>query len=239
MPPAPRPPARRLTPHEQRLMTGRNAPTHDEQGRPIVAELGRAETPQEIADRKAATSANHRNNQTLLNLIIALGASLLVVFVIVVIVVRPDQGGAPKTVNWHSVGADAQQSVPTKLVIPTLPASWSANRAQLLTQNDASDGIENWQIGFLTPSTQYIGMTQGIKADATWVAGQLKDKKPTGDASFGGFRWQVYDHRTADNPGNLAYALVTTVGDSTVVLAGTGSDNEFATLATEISGELE
>jgi len=32
---------------------------------------------------------------------------------------------------------------------------------------------------------------------------------------------------------------VTTVGDSTVVLAGTGSDSEFATLATEISGELE
>jgi hypothetical protein len=216
----------------------RNAPTHDEQGRPIVAELGRAETPQEIADRKAASSANHRSNQTLLNLIIALVASLAVVFVIVVIVVRPDQGGAPKAVNWHSVGADAQQSVSTKLVIPTLPTTWSANRAELVTTKDASDGIENWQIGFLTPSTQYIGMTQGIKADATWVAAQLKDKKSTGDASFGDFRWQVYDHRTDDNPGNLAYALVTTVGDSTVVLAGTGSDAEFATLATEISGEL-
>ena len=219
-------------------MSPRNAPTHDEQGRPIVAELGRAETPQEIADRKANASANHRSNQTLLNLVIALVASLAVVFVIVVIVVRPDQGGVPKTVNWHSVGADAQRSVSTKLVIPTLPKSWSANRAELITTKDASDGIENWQIGLLTPSTQYIGMTQGIKADATWVASQLDDKRSTGDASFGGFRWQVYDHRTAENPGNLAYALVTTVGDSTLVLAGTGSDAEFATLATEISGEL-
>jgi len=217
----------------------RDQPTHDEQGRPIVAELGRAETPDEIADRKAAASAAHRNNQTVLNLVIALAASLLVVFVIVVVVVRPDQAGPPKSVDWAAVAKDAQQSVSTKLVVPRLPKTWSANRAELVDAASASDGIASWQIGFLTPSTQYIGLVQGIKADATWVSSQLQQKKSTGDVTFGGHRWQVYDHRTADHPGNLAYALVTTVGDSTVVLAGTGSDSEFATLATEISGELE
>ena len=41
----------------------RDQPTHDEQGRPIVAELGRAETPDEIADRKAAASAAHRKDR--------------------------------------------------------------------------------------------------------------------------------------------------------------------------------
>jgi hypothetical protein len=51
--------------------------------------------------------------------------------------------------------------------------------------------------------------------------------------------WKVYDHRTADHPGNLAYALVATIGESTIVLAGTGSDVEFETLATEIAGELQ
>jgi len=217
----------------------RDQPTHDEQGRPIVAELGRAETPDEIADRKAAASAAHRNNQTVLNLVIALAASLLVVFVIVVVVVRPDQAGPPKSVDWAAVAKDAQQSVSTRLVVPRLPNTWSANRAELVDAASASDGIASWQIGFLTPSTQYIGLVQGIKADATWVSSQLQQKKSTGDATFGGYRWRVYDHRTADHPGNLAYALVTTVGDSTVVLAGTGSDSEFATLATEISGELE
>lgn len=218
-------------------MSDRKQPTHDEQGRPIVAELGRAETPEEIADRKAAASAARRDNQTIQNLVIALAASLLVVFVIVVIVVRPDQSGPSRSVDWVSVAKDAQQSVSTKLLVPQLPRSWSANRAELVDAKSSPDGIASWQIGFLTPSTQYIGLVQGIKADATWVSGQLQQKKPTGDASFGGLRWQVYDHRTDDHPGNLAYALVTTVGDSTVVLAGTGSDAEFATLATEISGE--
>lgn len=219
-------------------MSDRKPPTHDEQGRPIVAELGRAETAQEIADRRATATATHRNNQTLLNLVIALGASLLVVFVIVVVVVRPDQSGPPKAVNWVSVANDAQQSVSTKLVVPRLPPTWSANRAEWVDAKSAPDGIASWQVGFITPSTQYIGLVQGIKADASWVSTQLQQKKSTGDASFGGVRWQVYDRRTVSDPGNLAYALVTTVGDSTVVLAGTGSDAEFATLATEISGEL-
>lgn len=223
---------------DRKPLSDRKAPTHDEHGRPIVAELGRAETAQEIADRKATATAAHRNNQTLINLVIALAASLLVVFVIVVVVVRPDQSGPPKAVNWVSVAKDAQQSVSTTLVVPRLPKTWSANRAELVDAKSAADGIASWQIGFLTPTTQYIGLVQGIKADATWVSSQLQQKKSTGDATFGGVRWQVYDHRTADHPGNLAYALVTTVGDSTVVLAGTASDVEFATLATEIAGEL-
>jgi len=211
----------------------------DEHGRPIVAELGRPETPDEIADRKAASRLAHRSNQTTLNLVIALGASLLVVFLIVIVVVRPDQVSAPKTVDWTAVARDAQQSVSTPLVVPALPKTWSANRAELIDAKTASDGIASWQVGFLTPSTQYIGLTQGISANASWVATQLSDKAPTGDENYGGVAWKVYDHRSADRPGNLAYALVATVGDSTVVLAGTGSDAEFATLATEIAGELE
>jgi hypothetical protein len=213
-------------------------PAFDDDGRPIVAELGRAETPQEIADRKAASRLAHRNNQSVLNLVIALGASLLIVFVIVVIVVRPDQGGAPRNVDWTAVARDAQQSVSTTLAVPTLPKTWSANRAEFQDTSSASDGVANWQIGFLTPSTQYIGLTQGINANASWVSTQLSDKKATGSHQYGGVTWQVYDHRTDPSPGNLAYALVSTFGESTIVLAGTGSTPEFATLATEIAGEL-
>ncbi|MDP9028040.1 MAG: DUF4245 domain-containing protein [Actinomycetota bacterium] len=223
-----------MSPRSERDQSGT-----DEQGRPIVAELGRPETPQEIADRKAASRLTHRSNQNILNLVIALGASLLVVFVIVVVVVRPDQGGSLKTVNWTAVARDAQQSVSTPLAVPKLPSSWSANRAELIDAKTASDGIASWQVGFITPSTQYIGLTQGIAANPSWVATQLSDKSATGDDTFGGVAWKVYDHRTADHPGNLAYALVTTVGASTIVLAGTGSDTEFATLATEIAGELQ
>ena len=211
-------------------------PGRDDAGRPIVAELGRAETPQEFADRKAAASAAHRNNQTMLNLIIALAACLAVVAVIVAIVVRPDQAPSHASVNYVSIAKQAQQSVDTTLVVPHLPASWTANRAELDAGN--ADGVTSWQIGLLTPSTQYIGLVQGIDADATWTATQLDGARQTSTADYGGVPWRVYDRRDASDTGNLAYALVTTIGRSTVVLGGTATDAEFATLATEIGGEL-
>src|SRR5690606_28187846 len=74
-------------------------PRVDETGRPIVAELGRAETPQETAERKAAASATRRTNQTALNLFIAVLASLAIVAFLVMVVVRPDQGSLVPPAN--------------------------------------------------------------------------------------------------------------------------------------------
>src|SRR5207342_1416059 len=62
----------------------------DDNGRPIVAELGRAETPAETAERKAKASAKRRSNQTAINLVIALVASLGLVLLVVLVVVRPE-----------------------------------------------------------------------------------------------------------------------------------------------------
>src|SRR5690606_1488524 len=86
-------PARRRA---RRLDAGRRrddvraGPARDEQGRPIVAELGRAETPAETAARAAASRAQRRRNQTPLNLVLALAASFAVVLFLVLVVVRPD-----------------------------------------------------------------------------------------------------------------------------------------------------
>ena len=45
----------------------------------IVAELGRPETPQETADRKAASSARYRSSKTFRNLVAALLITIAVV----------------------------------------------------------------------------------------------------------------------------------------------------------------
>ena len=69
--------------------------------RPIVAELGRPETPEETANRKAERSRLHRSNQTALNLVAALIVCLVVVLLIVLVVVRPDPAEEP-----HGRGQD-------------------------------------------------------------------------------------------------------------------------------------
>ena len=208
----------------------------DDAGRPIVAELGRAETPDEIAERKAAASAKRRSNQTATNLVLALLASLGVVALVVLVVVRPTAIDRDP-IDYAGVAADAQQAVDVPLVVPDLPDGWTANRAEFVTNE--SDGIDSWQIGLLTPGEQYIGFVQGIAADERWMSEQTAGAEATGSVAIGDRDWQVYDRRDADDPGNLAYILTTVSGDSTIVLGGTASDAEFEVLASAVDAALD
>lgn len=206
----------------------------DEQGRPIVAELGRPETPEELADRRADSSRRHRANQTLINLVIAIGASLAVVVVLVLVVVRPGPGADANRVDYRQTAAQAQSAVSTPLAAPVLPAKWWANRAEL---DQPSDQVASWQIGLISPASRYVGVVQGIDADATWTADQVGKLQPTGSHRYGGLSWRVYDHREAG--GDVDYALVAASGRSTIVLTGsTATDAEFATVATAIGKDL-
>ncbi len=211
-------------------------PNTDDAGRPIVAELGRAETPDEIADRKAAASARRRSNQTALNLVFALLASLGVVALVVLVVVRPSSI-ARDPIDYAAVAADAQGSVDVPLVVPALPDGWTANRAELVT--GTGDGIDSWQVGLLTPGEQYIGLVQGIRVDQRWMSEQTANADPTDSVSIGDRVWQLYDRRTSPDPGNLAYVMTTVEGDSTIVLGGTASGAEFEMLAEAVGADLD
>lgn len=211
-------------------------PSHDEQGRPIVAELGRAETPDETAARKAATSLRHRRNQTLRNLVLALAASLGIVLLLVLVVVRPDPD-VQNPIDYRAAAVAAQSSVDEPLIVPDLPGDWQANRAEL--RQGGTDGVDAWRIGFVTPATAYLALDQGIDANTSWVSQVLDGARSTGELDLAGLTWTVYDRRDVDDPGNLAYALVAESGASTIVLSGTASDAEFATLAEASVASLE
>jgi hypothetical protein len=201
--------------------------------RPIVAELGRPETPEETAARKAQTSRLHRANQTTLNLVAALVVCLGVVLLIVLVVVRP----APEPrepIDYAGIAQQAQPGVEEPLVSPELPDGWSANSAKMET----TAGVTSWYIGLITPSTQFIGVRQGIDANPTWLANQLDFSRGSGAIDIDGVTWQLYDNRDRDDAGNLAYVMTAEDGASTVVLFGTAPDSEFETLAASVSAEL-
>lgn len=200
----------------------------------VVAELGRPETPAETAARKAENSRKHRANQTLINLVLALGASLAIVLFLVLVVVRPD-GATRPNVNFIKDAAGLQSQVATTLAAPVLPSTWKANRDGL---SSGADGIQSWEIGLISPSNQYIGFVQGISANPTWVSNQLEQARATGETVIGGVKWAVYDLRDSASPGNFAYSLSGTIGKSSLVLHGTATDAEFHTLATAIAAQL-
>jgi len=199
----------------------------------IVAELGRPETPQETADRRAAAAAKRRGNQTAFNLVIATLASLGVVLLLVLVVVRPDPGPA-EPIDVTSIAADAEQTAGLPLLVPALPEGWSANAARFGTVSE----VPTWYVGYVTPETEFIAVNQGIDANATWLADTVDGLESTGTTVLDGTEWLLYDNRTDRDAGNHAYAMSTQVGESTIVLHGTASDVEFQTLAIAVMAEV-
>jgi len=199
----------------------------------IVAELGRPETPQETADRRAAAAAKRRGNQTTFNLIIATVASLGVVLLLVLVVVRPDPGPA-QPIDVASIAADAQPSAGVPLVVPALPDGWNANAARFGVVSE----VPTWYVGYVTPDTQFIAVNQGIEANATWLAETVNDLTSTGTANVDGTQWLLYENRAGRDAGNYGYAMSAEIDGSTIVLHGTASDVEFQTMAIAVMAEL-
>lgn len=196
----------------------------------IVAEMGRPETALEARERKALASRTRRESQTFVNLATALVASLAVVAVIVLVVVRPASPPRP-AVDYRAVAAEAHAPVP--LAVPDLPSTWGSNSA--IYDEAASDGVANWYTGFITPSQQFIALRQGINANPTWLANQLAGSKSTGSTTVEGVEWTVYDRRGNDKAGNLEYAMSSVGAKSTYFLFGTGTQSEFETIAKDLS----
>ena len=201
----------------------------------VVAELGRPETAEETAARKAENSRLYRQRKTINNLILSLLATLGVVAIIFFAVPRPDS--APNwEVEYLQIAEDAQLAVTSPLVTPHMPADWKANSAKLKL---SADKVTTWSVGFITPTNEYIGYRQALQADASWLSNYLEQLQATSTVTIGGLDWQVYDNRSAEDAGNLAYALVTTANGDTFVLNGTANDEEFAQAAAEVATQIE
>lgn len=209
--------------------------TDPDTGRPVVAELGRPETPQETWERKDTARRARRQHQTAFNLVLALIASLGIVVFLVAVVARPDTT-VDRDVDYRQVASQA--AVPgVTLAVPSLPDSYASNRADFTDR--AADGVDVWTVGLLTPDKQFIGLQQGIDANPTWVANQLDQHAATGSRTIDGTEWTVYDRRDeGKDAGNQAYSLVTTFGRNTIVLAGTADDRSFRTVAAAVAKQL-
>lgn len=200
----------------------------------IVAELGRPETPEETAARKAENSRNYRKRKTINNLVYSLLVCVALVVVIALAVPRADTS-LLSDVDYRAVAAEAQASSEYPLADPVLPGSWSSNRAE----TDKSGGVSSWNIGLLTPSDQFIGITQGFEANETWLSQQLRNSAASSTVTVDGVEWTVYDNRDRNDVGNVEYALTTEAGASTFVVFGTATDEEFRTVASALADQVQ
>jgi hypothetical protein len=201
----------------------------------ISADLGRPETPEETAARKAEQSRLYRARKTINNLVYSLLVTVGLAVVIYFLVPHPN-ANPDWAVDYVKIGAETQATTGESLDIPTMPKTWKANQAKL-TGGGAAGPIV-WRVGFVTPTNDYISYRQGIDADTTWVKVILKDKRQTGTREIGGLVWQEFDNRSVEGAGNLAYALVTVAGGDTYILNGTAPTAQFTELSTAVSQAL-
>ncbi|QHC67164.1 DUF4245 family protein [Rathayibacter sp. VKM Ac-2759] len=200
----------------------------------VVAELGRPETPAEIAARKAENSRLYRQRKTVNNLVFSLLATVGVVALIVLVVPRGDGTERP-AVDVPLVASQLQLGETETLVVPEMPEGWSANAAELRTDG----GVDYWYVGLLTPKAGYIGVSQGFDADENWVGSQLDRAAATGVEQIDGREWTVYDRRDSGaDTGNTPYALETTEGSSTYLVYGTAATDEIREVVDAIAPQI-
>ncbi|TFC51204.1 DUF4245 domain-containing protein [Cryobacterium sp. TMT1-21] len=214
---------------DRRMSAARRAPR-------VVAELGRPETPEETKSRLAENSRKYRSHKTVNNLVLSLLATLGTVLVLVLLVPR-SEAPIDRPVDFATVAAQAQTGLDQTLIVPKLPTGWKANAAQW--RLGGTDRIPSWYIGLLTPGKEFIGLTQGLDANPSWLAEKLDNAPVVDTVTINGVTWDVYRNTAPEQDhGNFDSALVTTTAGSTYVLVGTAGEDEFAALAEVLAAQI-
>lgn len=202
---------------------------------PIVAELGRPETPEETAARKAASSKAYRSSQTVRSLVAALIVTLAIVLVIVLIVPRGEPASAP-SVDMVGIAADVESTMESPVIVPDLGDFWRVNAAEL-----TSGATVVWDVT-LAPAAEdergFIKLAQAFDADSSWAPQRLNGTAPTDTTSIDGLEWDVYELGTAGANQNVTHAIGTQAGDDYLLLYGSRSADSTAELAESLVPQI-
>lgn len=199
----------------------------------IVAELGRPETAEESADRKAESSRLYRERKTPSNLVWALLASLGVVLLIVMITPRGD--GAPRqNVDAVAAATDVASAYDVDPIVPVVPADWGVNQAALTS---STDGVAAWNVAYV-PTEGFIRLSQGFNADTAWTARTLDGSPPRDTTTIDGVEWTIYTNEDPTRYANVSYALSTTAGNDQVVIYGSSDASLIELIASSIAPQV-
>lgn len=201
----------------------------------IVAELGRPETPEETAERKAASSKAYRSSQTVRSLIAALLATLAILAVIIFAVPRGEPATAEK-IDVAAIASDVEKTVDGGVIVPELDDFWRVNAAEL-----ESGATVVWDIT-LAPAADdergFVRMAQAFDADSGWAPQRLNGTAPTDTTTIGGIEWDVFTPGDPAANQNITYALGTQAGDDYVLLYGSRSSDSTAELAESLVPQI-
>jgi len=199
----------------------------------IVAELGRPETPEETAARKAESSRIYRSSQNTRNLIAALLVTLAVVAVIILAVPR----GAPPEADPIDVAAVAEGIASAEgrtVLVPEVPAEWIVNRASI-----EGDSVSAWTIVYVPDeSSGFLNIAQGFDADPAWATRVLSGASADDTVTIDGVEWDRYRIPDPSRAGNISAALSTAAGPDIVLVYGSTDEATLERAAASVADQV-
>lgn len=185
-------------------------------------------------------AAKRRARQTLINLLLSLGATLGLVLLLILGVPRDDSVRI-QPVDYQELAQEASSQAPGELLVPELPAGWYSNSARYRTISQ--DGVANWYVGFVGPKSEYLAMIQGFDVNQTWIQFQLGANKPTGSLEINGLVWEIHESVKENNPPKSKdYLLLHRYGSNVVMVFGVAADSQFREFASNLGtliGEIQ
>ena len=201
----------------------------------VVAELGRPETPDEAAARKAEASRVYRSSQNTRNLIAALLATLAVVAVIIFAVPR----GTPperEPIDVSAVAGRISEAEGRLAIAPDMSDDWVVNSARL----EGDGAVQTWTIVYAPDGEDergFLRVSQGFDADEAWPARVLSGAAPQDTVTIDGVTWDRYEldpGRTA----NVSVALATTAGADTILIYGVAETEALEEVAASLTEDI-
>lgn len=198
----------------------------------VVAELGRPETPDETAARKAESSRVYRSSQTFRGLIAALLATLAVVAIVVLGVPRGEPAERPP-IDAGAEAAALEASWGRPVLGPEIDG-WRVNSAAV-----EGDSIEAWTLVYVPDDDPgFLRVSQGFDADETWPLEVLSGNRPTGTVTIDGVQWDEYLIGNPERAGNVSYALGTDAGTDRVLVYGSATPETAAVAAEALAAGI-
>lgn len=199
----------------------------------IVAELGRPETPDEAASRKAEASRIYRASQNTRNLIAALLATLAVVAVIVLAVPRGELPPA-EPIDVAAVAENIATAEGRTVIVPDVPDEWLVNRASI-----EGDATAAWTIVYVpAEEAGFLRVAQGFDADPAWATRVLSGASVDGSVTIDGVVWDRYRIPDPARAGNISAALSTQAGPDTVLVYGSTDEATLELAAASVADQV-
>ncbi|UVJ40692.1 DUF4245 domain-containing protein [Arthrobacter sp. CJ23] len=173
-----------------------------------------------------AAKAAKRANASVIGMVIALLVCVLAFLPIVLMNPAPKSDGYRPNVNVSAIAANAADVAGFTPVAPELGDTFSPNYARW--DSGTASGVPIWEIGYLTPKEAFIGVAQTRKANPTWLLQQTKNAPVTGTRNAGGQEWELRDS------GKDTRSMILVYRGTTIILSGTASLDEFATVAAAV-----